>query len=356
MLKKLILPVLAIVLLLILVLLMAGVFSEKIEPGTSKAVMNKANLKEHESFVVTVENTLGLEAVAASINAKQATLISSRLLARIMQIHVRSGDVVEQGQIVIELEQSDLKSRVSQAKANSKAVEARLQEAKNALQRANDLHSKGVFSKADLDKALASHDALEADLLSAKQKQQEAQTLLEYSIIRSPIDGVVVDRFAEPGDTAQPGVQLLSLYNPNSLRLEANVREALALKLQLQQQVKVVIPSLKLEVKAEIEEIVPAGNPGSRSFQVKARLASKAGLLPGMYAELLLETEPLQQITVPKQYVATVGQLNIVWLLNSHNNIEKRFVRVGKAMGNNIGIISGVASGDRLLLPPKSSR
>lgn len=346
MVRKIILPVGAIIILLVMVMAMAGMFSNKVEPG--RKALGKVSVEN--SFVVKAQEQNDIEAVSASIKAKHATLISSRILARITAINVRAGDAVSKGQVLVCLEQSDLKSRVSQARANAHVIEAKLSEAKSSLKRASDLQKKGVFSQADLDKAVSAHDSLSAQLSAAKQARKEADATLGYADIRSPIDGVVVDRFSEPGDTASPGVQLLSLYNPDSLRIEANVREGLALKLELGQSLKVEIPSLAHTLDAVIEEIVPAGNPGSRSFLVKARLNTQQGLLPGMYAKLLITAGTLEKIRIPEAYVAQVGQLDIVWVVEA-GKLEKRFVRLGQLKDGFFEVISGLKAQEVLIVP-----
>lgn len=342
---KLLLPVAAIALLLLMVAWMAGFFSDKVSPG--KNALNKVD--DSSALAVQLVETQLFEPVPATIKAKQATIISSRILARIEKIHVRAGDSVEKGQLLIELEKTDLQSRSAQAKAQIRAVTARLTEAKQALDRAVELSNKGVFAKADLDKAQANHDALLAELTSAKQSLQEAKVALSFAQVRSPIAGRIVDRLAEPGDTAQPGIQLLSLYNPLSLRVEANVREKLALSLKLDQPLEVVFPSRGSKLIAEIEELVPAGNLGSRSFLIKSRLPYSEDLLPGMYARLMIPADVESLLLIPSDRVAQVGQLNVVWVVNK-GIAERRFIRTGKQIDNKlIEVISGLVEGDKIL-------
>lgn len=338
-------PLLAILLLLLMVAWMAGIFDDVIEPGLESQAVTST-----EDGVPVEEQTVELfEAVPASVEAKQATLISSRLLARIVKINVRAGDLVEEGQLLVELEQSDLQSRVSQAKANVQSVNARLTEAQQALKRAKTLRERGILAQADLDKAQANHDSLVAGLDNAQQGLEEAQTALGYALVRAPIKGRIVDRFAEPGDTVQPGMKLLSLYNPNSLRVEANVREALALSLKLGQKLNVTIPALNKELMAVIEELVPAGNPGSRSFLVKCRLEEGFDLLPGMYARLQVPAGEADILLVPAERVAKVGQLDLVWVAGQQG-VERRYVRLGKAYPQGkVEVLSGLVSGEQVL-------
>jgi len=264
-------------------------------------------------------------------------------------VHVRAGDMVKKRQTLIELEKTDLQSRVLQAEANTQSVNARLKEAKQSLSRSIELSKKGLLAQADLDKALANHDSLVADLSNAKQALKEANAALSFATVTAPIDGRVIDRFAEPGDTVQPGIQLLSLYNPLSLRAEANVREKLAYSLQTGQSLQVTIPTLGESIHSEIEEIVPAGNVGSRSFLIKTRLQESRELLPGMYAQLHIPAGTKQLLLVPRDRVAHIGQLDIVWLINQ-TSVERRLVRTGKTYQDGmIEIVSGLTENERVL-------
>jgi membrane fusion protein (multidrug efflux system) len=337
---------LAIVVLAIMVLWMAGIFDSRIAPGTHEPETPEnqptiqVSLKQHAIF----------EPVPASVEAKQATVISSRIMAQIDRINVRAGDMVTKGQVLIKLEDADLQSRVSQARANLQSVNTRLAEAKLSLSRATDMAAQKLIAKADLDRAQADYDTLVANAASASQRLREADSSLAFATITAPIDGRIVDRFAEPGDISSPGIQLLSLYNPVSLRVEANVREELAVKLIKGQPLDVEIPSLNKRLSSEVEELVPAGNVGSRSFLVKSRLGESTGLLPGMYARLLVPAGTVSTLSVPEQNIIKVGQLNMVWVITP-DGIERRYIRIGKRYDDGMTeVISGLKATDQLQL------
>jgi len=347
-LKKIALPLSAIVVLLLMVAWMAGLFSEKIQPGMATPVAVDAD----GAIAVAFAEVTVIEKVPASVEATHATLISSRLIARIVNVHVRAGDEVARGDLLMELEGSDIEARVQQAEAAIRATTARLKEAKQTLDRVQELQQGGVVSASDLDKSIANHEALKADLTSANQALEEARTALTYTRIIAPFDGRIVDRFAELGDTAQPGSKLLALYNPLSLRVEAQVREHLALGLEVGQPLQVEIPSLGKVVDAVIEERVPAADPGSRSFLVKAGVAFDGAMLPGMYARLLVPSGTVQQLLIPADRVVHVGQLDLVWVLKEGHSY-RRFVRIGQpADDGQIGILAGLAVGDMVLPVP----
>lgn len=345
-LRRFAMPVAALVFLLLAVAWLAGLFSHKIEPGLNPQQQPApAGL-----YTVQAQTEALFEPVPASVEAKQATLISSRIMARITAIKVRSGDSVKKDQLLLSLEQSDLKAKVSQAGEQVRALNARLTEARQNLERAVSLQKQGLLAAADLDRARANHDALTADLAGAEQALDQANTALEFAEIRAPIDGLVVDRFAEPGDTATPGTKLLSLYNPQSLRIEAQVREQLALGLNAGQQLAVEIPSLNMQLMAELEEKVPAADPGSRSFLIKARLTGQPMLQPGMYARLQIPAGETTHIMIPADRLVQFGQLDLVWVW-ADGQAYRRFVKTGQRRGDEVEILSGLAVGDVLVMP-----
>jgi membrane fusion protein (multidrug efflux system) len=346
-LKNWLLPIIAVLVLLLIIAWMAGTFSDRIEPGLA---LLEPDVSRGAASVLR-EEIMVTEPVPASIGARQATTISSRSLARITHIAVRAGDSVSKGQLLLELERSDLESRLQQSSEQVRAVAARLIEARQNLDRAEQLYQRDLVAAAALDEARANHDASSAELASAQQAVREAEVAITFTKIRSPIDGRVVERFAEPGDTASPGDKLLALYNPLSMRVEAAVREGLAVHLVLGQEVEVEIPVLESRVTARIEELVPAADPGSRSFMVKAQVDYDGRLLPGMYARMLIPAGTENLLLVAGDRVVNYGQLEIVWVVNE-GYVDRRFIRTGREVRPGmLEVISGLEEGEQVLPP-----
>jgi len=352
--QKILMPIIALTILLLMVAWLAGSFDEKVSPALNKDInksQNMAVIDKNNTYKIVASTDTIFESVAASVEAKQATIISSRILARIDSIMVRAGDKVEKGDQLIQLEQGDLQSQVLQAKQNVNALFARHQEAKQNLDRSLTLIKKQLISEFDLDKKRADYQSIVAELTAAEQALSQATTTLNYATLIAPINGLIVNRFAEPGDTAQPGTKLLSLYNPLSLRVEAQVRERLALTLTLGQRIEIELPSINKTIIGEIEEIVPAANTGSRSFLIKTRIRYHENLLSGMYARMMVPAGEQTKLNIPVNKVAQVGQLNFVWL-NVNGEVQRRFVRLGKTQQNGmVTVISGLIAGDEVITP-----
>ncbi|NCP64558.1 MAG: efflux RND transporter periplasmic adaptor subunit [Paraglaciecola sp.] len=348
--RKVLFPLGAVVVLGISVAWMAGLFSTKVAPG----LLQSQPISIQPLWTVTTQTVQRTEGVAATVTARDTTLLSSRIMARIEAIKVRAGDHVAQGSLLVSLENSALLSQVAQANSRIQALQGLLQEAKNTLIRTQNLKESSLVSNAELDKAQANFTRLNNELLAAEQNKQEVQTALSYSEIRAPIAGTIVERSAEPGNMAVPGQPLLALYNPESLLVEANVREALAVNLSLNQSVDVMIDSVGLRLQGNIIELVPAGDPNAHSFVVKVNIqalpTNSSPLRPGMFARLSLPLENQQHILIPLSLVQSFGQLDRVWVINE-GQWQSRFVRLAEQVGEQVEVVSGLKPGEQLGLP-----
>ena len=344
--KKFAVPLVTIVGLLLAIVWMAGAFDTKIEPG------QLATQQTYKGETLTIGGTQAqfYEDVPATVRSKQTTNVAARILAPIRAIHVKAGDRVKKGDVLVELDNRNNRSNVAQSKENINAIQAQLVQARSHYNRTKSLFSKESVTKAQLEQASAAYNSLKAQLASAKQILSSAQTTLSYSQIKAQFSARVIDRFAEPGDLASPGMKILTLYDPSALRIDANVRESLALTLKMGQQLKTEIPALHKSIQATIEEIVPAANPGARSFLIKAKIEQKGELLPGMFARIRIPSGEQQQLRIPSSYVKQMGQLDVVWVLEQGVAI-RRFIRVGQQTVDDILVISGLSMGEQLILP-----
>lgn len=343
--KHIFVPIITIIGLLFTVAWMAGVFNQKVQPSFILSTPQLAT----DSYVVSLKPVDLYESVSAGLKAREATIISSRILARIEKIHVRAGDNVLRGQLLVTMENNGLKAKVLQAKANTKSVEALTEEAELNLDRIKKLRLKKLVSVSELDKASAQYNRLRSDLEASKQNMNEANTALNYSLIEAPINGRIVDRSAEPGNIATPGQTLLSLYNPSSLQVIASAREALAVGLSIGQDIEVQLDSVDLKLQAVISEIVPAADPNSRSFIIKADLKYDTRLLPGMFARIQIKTGVENQIIIPNRYIYQFGQLNMVWV-KTEQQLLRRFIRKGLEGEKQTQIISGLEDDEVIVL------
>lgn len=328
---------------------LAGFFGDKVAPGRADVSPEAVG---GEIITVTASQVPVIEAATGTVHSRHESAASARITARIIDVPVSAGDSVAAGDILLTLDDRDLRARLQQLEQAVVAAEAGLAEAEPRYARAKSLFAQSAASKAEVESAEAGLRSARAELARSRRAVEEAETALSYSIIRASAPARVIDRLVDPGDTATPGEPLLRLYDPGALRLEANVRESLATRLARGQPLVARIDALDAEFPVTIEEIVPSADPGSRSFIVKASLPEDAGLYPGMFGRLLIVHGSDERYYVPERAVARVGQLEFVRVAGD-NGVERRFVRTGtRAEDGMVEVVSGLRPGERIVVSP----
>lgn len=349
-LKTLALSAVTLLILLLMVLWMAGAFQSKIKPEILPIA------SAYSGTTLTVERTTVpvFESATGTLEAKHAGDITAQIQARIKAIHVKSGDTVKPGDLLITLDDETIAARTAQARANIDALDARLAGASAHYRRTQQLYSKESATRADLDAARSDYESLKSEKAAAQSQLTEASHTQDFGRIRATFPARVIDRHAEPGEIAYPGKKLLTLYDPAALRIEAYIRESVAVGLQVGQTLEAGIEALKLTVPATIEEMVPAANPDARNFLIKMRIENRPGLYPGLFIRIRIPQGEEQVLAIPQGYVRQVGQLDVVWVFKN-GYIERRFIRLGQPLSDGrIRIISGLANGEQLVLPEKA--
>ena len=333
----------------------SGAFTTKIKPGESKPIVRKLG-KQPTSVIHEIEKEYIEEAVG-TLKAANRSEISSKVLATIQEINVSAGDYVNQGDLLIVLNTQELNARLSQAKERLAAAVAAATEAENDFNRNKALIETRSISRQQFEIAERKFSVAKADQRRAQQAVNEAEILFSYSKISAPKDGRIVDRLAEPGDTAQPGRPILTLYDVRSLRLETPVMESLAVKLQVGQQLNVLVDSVNREFTATIEEIVPQADAASRSFLVKASLPRSENLFEGLYGRLQIPAGQRRHLCLETDAIRRIGQLEFVDVVMDDQSLQRRLIKTGRlGMPGRVEVLSGVDAGDQVVLYPRDEK
>ncbi|CAB1057002.1 hypothetical protein D1BOALGB6SA_1741 [Olavius sp. associated proteobacterium Delta 1] len=333
---------------------LAGLFVEKIPIDSSKVVPQTDTA---DIFTIEVVSEPLIERAAGTLRAKVETVISPLISATISSITVWAGDEVQPGEVLVNLDARELKARVDQAHQAVVSARAMLTQTEKEAKRVQRIFKAdpGAISKAERDRIQTALSTTRAQHVSSKRHEDEARTALSYSKLTSPIAGRIVDRYADPGDTARPGVPVLRLYNPATLRLETSVRESVASKLKENQNLTAEIDALDKRFDGVVDEIVPSADPGSRTFLVKVSLTGDVGLYPGMFGRLLIPIGQIEKIYIPTAAVTHVGQLDFV-IVKTEQGAVRRYVRLGqRGSDERIEVVSGLKAGEQVLLKQRTA-
>lgn len=336
----------------VLMLWLVGTFQPKVSDAPVEAASRPVGDRPVEpvdrvSLPVT-------ESAVGAIRPVHEVQVASKILAKVAEINVRAGDTVKAGDVLVRLEDSDLKARRDQAEAAVAAARANRNQAEVEHNRTKRLIEQNAATQIELDRVHAALLSAQAELDRAEWQLEEAETILDYATIAAPIDGVVIDKQVEAGDTVSPGQTLLQLYDPTRMQLVASVRESLTRRLEVGQTVPVEIESLGLECHGTISEIVPEAQSASRTFAVKVTGPCPEGVYPNMFGRLIIPLGNEQVLTVPVEAVRQVGQLNIVEVV-SQGVLQRRSVQLGRRIDGAFEVLSGLRSGERVAIvgPPQ---
>jgi RND family efflux transporter MFP subunit len=177
----------------------------------------------------------------------------------------------------------------------------------------------------------------------------EAQAMMSYVEILAPFDGVVTKKWADVGDLASPGKPLIGIEDPSVLQLEADVPEAIALRIQRNATLSIRSDSLKEELAGTVREIAPTADPASRTIRVKLDLPQRAGLMSGQFARLVVPLGENSSVCVPASAVILRGQLEILFVV-TNQRAQLHLVKTGKKIDEQVEILAGIEPGESVVV------
>lgn len=345
-----------------------------------------------------VEDTY--EAVG-TVRSKTISVLSSKVLGRVVSIHVREGDRVKAGQLLVEIDDREMKAQLQKSRAGLKETEYALDEAEKAIrageaetkaadarfalasstldrfkglferrsvssQEFDEVQTKNTSARADAEQAserlqalLAKRSQIVARTDQAKADSANAEVFLSHSRILSPIGGIVTTKPADLGQMAVPGTPLLTVEDDHHYRLEVLVEESRIGRIHLGDTVSVSIDALGQKPMAgQVSEIVPELDPSSRSYILKIDLPAPDFpriLRSGLFGTARFITGTRQASTAPVLSVLERGQLTFVYVMDPSKTARMRLIQTGKHYGDRVEILSGLSEGDQVILEPLSS-
>lgn len=330
--------------------------------------------------------------------------IAPRISAPIASELVQRGAVVHKGQLLMTLEDRDLRGMALDSKGNMTQAQAaftaatlatipedaqkaeldvaqakaNLEVAVHTVEERKRLLDQGAISRREVDTANAaavqaqaaydtaakhlanlqktieqtSKDAVQGQLASAQGKLENAEAQVNYASLRSPIDGVVTDRPLFPGETASAGTPVITVMDTSSLLAKVHISQSAAQKLRVGGEAELVIPGVEDPQPATISLISPALDPGSTTIEIWMKLANPGGRYKvGTPVHAVIHGTTIEkaiQLPVSAIQPADDGSTNVL-LVGSDGAAHKHAVKVGLRTAENVQILSGVSPSDMVI-------
>lgn len=288
-----------------------------------------------QTQVAEYKNRVATEDDIGTVRAKLHAVIEAKISGKIEQMLVVPGQEVTNGELMTTIDAREIRAQYDEALAVR-------QQAESDLQRATNLFGQNILSQSEYDSAQSKFRVADA-------AATEAKTLLGYTKVTAPFDGVITRKDADVGDLAAPDKPLLEMEDPRHLRLEADVPEALVDKVKLGDKLVVRVDALQTNLIGVVSEIAPSADPGSRTFVVKLDLSSLPGLRAGQFGRVTIPTGQVSALRVPATAVIQRGDMELLFVV-ADNHAQLRIVKTGARVGDEVEIVSGLNAGETVVV------
>lgn len=292
-----------------------------------------------------------LRAPATAEPYATATL-STKLMGAVTAVHVREGDHVSVGQLLVSIDARDLTAKSAQVAAGIAEAEAMEREALKHAERMRALFAEDAAPRAQLDAAETGLARATAAVQAARAGSSELDATRGYSSLRAPFTGVITRRLVDPGAFAAPGAPLITIQDARRLRVTGTAVPQAVGGLRRGDRVQVQLEGELTQGVAEA--VVPAGG---NLYRVNVIVDNTAGrFLPGSAATLWLpQAEDRVAIRIPIRAIQESGDLTGVYV-RSGGNTMLRWVQLGDRTADDVEVLTGLRDGEQIVIPTVTER
>jgi RND family efflux transporter MFP subunit len=316
------------------------------------------------------------------VTARRRATVSSKVTGKVLDVFVEEGKAVKKGQVLATLDDSQMRAGLNVATAQLTAAksaaaedEARLREAERQLNRLNQLIKEKVVGRAEVDTAEAAVETLKARIAMQRHQVEVAEsqvtaqeTDLKDTVVRAPFDGIAISKDAQPGEMISPvsagggftRTGICTIVDMASLEIEVDVSETYINRVKPNQPVEAVLDAYPdWRIPAHVITSVPTADRQKATVRVRIGFESlDPRILPdmGVKVSFLEERAPgaadvpvKPRLLIPKTAVRTEGTQSVVFVVKD-DRVERRAVKVGAAQGDQVEVMSGLNSGERIVV------
>jgi len=286
------------------------------------------------------------------IEAVQQAELTAQTAGTIDAVLVDINATVSRGQLVIKLAGIEQRAGAAAAAAGTAAAKARALEAETTYARYLELSKKNYVSTQQLDQALATRNAAQANWRAAQAQAVQASQQQAYAQIRAPFSGIISQRLVEPGESVAPGQPLLRIFNPQQFRIQLQVPQSLAESLHLVSEADIQLAD-GTQLKAADVQVYPSADAEARSVTVRIALPEgRQDLMPGQVARVSFPGMAKDQsVWLPLAAVWQRGEVRGVYVVTD-TGVQLRQLRLGDSSAGRIQVLSGLQIGERVASDP----
>ena len=324
------------------------------QPPAAAAPKTSMALELAASDIVTartVELTRTLE-ISGGLKAINSAFLKAKVAAEVQTLTVREGDKVSRGQVLGQLDSTELDWRLRQAEQTAASAKAQWTIAVRALENNRALVAQGFISPTGLETSVSNEAAAQGTLEAALAAVELARKGRADATLVAPISGLISQRLAQPGERVAVDARLLEIVDLSQLELEVAIASEDVARLSIGSPALLSIDGTDARVAAKVARINPSAQAGSRSIMAYLAVQGQPQLRQGMFATGKIELARKSATAVPLSAVRTAGARPHVLLLQGEQ-VRLRDVSLGlrgEVQGQTwVEIGAGLEPGERVL-------
>lgn len=270
---------------------------------------------------------LGVE-VSGTLRATQTAVLKAKVAGELLRLDVREGDAVRAGQVIGQIDPTELDWRLRQAQQQADAAKAQVDVAERTLANNQALVTQGFISATALDTAQANAQGARASWAAAQSAVELARKARADAVLVAPFNGQVSQRLAQPGERLALDARIVELVDLSQLELEVAIPPADALPLRVGAPALLSLEGAPAKLAAKVVRINPAVNAAARTVTAYLRVAPDPSLRHGLFAQATIQTGQRDTLVVPTQALR-VDQSQPALLRVSEGRVQRVPVRTG---------------------------
>ncbi len=297
--------------------------------------------------------------LTGSLEPAERATVTAQVAGTLGPMTVDRGSRVRRGQRLTTIRAAGVRSQAAGARASVAAAEAQLAMARTQRDAQQRLYEAGAVSRVQYENAQALYAAAEAQVAAAKAQAAAAEETAGYTVVTSPLTGIVSDRPADPGEAVASGDPILTVVNTSTLELTGRVPVDAAGSVRVGQPVTFRLDAFPgREFRGTVARKDPAADPASRQVGIYVRLPNARGeITAGQYARGQVSGDRIEgAVTVPATAVQRTDSSAAVFVVASDRLVRRR-VTLGPTdeRAGIVAVSSGLSAGERVLVRPTPS-
>jgi membrane fusion protein (multidrug efflux system) len=303
-----------------------------------------------ETIEVATEDVDVTVRAVGTLRADQAVEVKPKRPGHIRELRLTEGARVTEGDVLVVLDDDDLRARVDVARATVTDAEVREANARKQYERSRALQTKGVASQQEYDDAAAELDRAVAGLGVAKANLAFATAQLAETVVRAPFGGILGERVADLGAFVKDGEPLVTLVDPDPIEIVFAVPERYLGEVRMEQPVDVRVVSHDRGFPGTVTFIAPQVDPVNRTATVKAVIPNADFLLrPGQFATVDLHLDRhVDAPVVPEEVIVPDGDRSLVFVV-ADGTATARPIRTGVRLPGRVEVVEGLRAGEKIV-------